>query len=55
MVVGLLLIIIGILLSKSLLGLIVGIPIIVIGAVVFLLSLLLGGISGIFHLLGFGS
>lgn len=54
MVVGLLLIIIGILLSKSLVGLVVGIPVMVTGAVVFFLALLLGGIAGIFRLLGFG-
>ena len=54
MVVGLLLIIIGILLSKSLVGLVVGIPVMAIGAVVFFLALLLGGIAGIFRLLGFG-
>lgn len=54
MVVGLLLIIIGILVSKSLVGLIVGISLMVIGAVVFFLSLILGGITGIFRLLGCG-
>jgi hypothetical protein len=54
MVIGLLLIIIGILVSKSLIGLLVGIPIIVIGTVIFFLSLVLGGITGIFRLLGFG-
>lgn len=54
MVVGLLLIIIGILLSKTLVGLVVGIPVMAIGAVIFFLALVLGGISGIFRLLGFG-
>jgi hypothetical protein len=54
MVVGLLLIILGVLLSHTVIGAIFGIPIAVIGLVVFVLAIFLGGISGIFRLLGFG-
>ncbi len=47
---GLLIIIIGILLSGSGIGLIFGIPIILIGIIIFILAVIKGGISALFRL-----